>query len=310
MNTQNPPLRGLFIAANNPAITCPEVAKVRKGLAREDLFTVVHDPFMTATARYADIVLPATTYLETEDLFRSYGSYYMQYAKPAIAPVGEARSNFAVTQALAQRMGLADDVFRMPVREIAARLLKGGQGPTALDITAVENAGPIKVKPAGTQKYATPSGKLEIYSEQVKALGISPLPDWQPDPEDEREAAKWPLRLLTAPSYFQPHTTYAAVDFLRGREGEPWCVLHPEDAAKRKLADGQKVALFNDRGRIGLVLKVADEIRPGVVLVPGQRPDEEAVHGTINMLCSDRYTDLGEGATYQSTWLDVQAWTA
>ena len=310
LNTQNPPLRGLFIAANNPAITCPEVAKVRKGLAREDLFTVVHDPFMTATARYADIVLPATTYLETEDLFRSYGSYYMQYAKPAIAPVGEARSNFAVTQALAQRMGLADDVFRMPVREIAARLLKGGHGPTALDITAVENAGPIKVKPAGTQKYATPSGKLEIYSEQVKALGISPLPDWQPDPEDEREAAKWPLRLLTAPSYFQPHTTYAAVDFLRGREGEPWCVLHPEDAAKRKLADGQKVALFNDRGRIGLVLKVADEIRPGVVLVPGQRPDEEAVHGTINMLCSDRYTDLGEGATYQSTWLDVQAWSA
>ena len=98
------------------------------------------------------------------------------------------------------------------------------------------------------------------------------------------------------------------MDFLRGREGEPWCVLHPEDAAARGLVDGQKVALFNDRGRIGLVLRVADEIRPGVVLVPGQRPDEESVHGTINMLCSDRYTDIGEGATYQSTWLEAQAW--
>ena len=309
LNMRDPPIRALFIAANNPAITCPDVGKVRRGLAREDLFTVVHDPFMTATARYADIVLPAATYLETEDMFRSYGSYYMQYAKRAIDPVGEARSNTHVTQALAQRMGLADPVFSMSELQLLGELMKGGAGPTALDAAYVATAGPIKVKPEGVQKFATPSGKLEIDSQQVGALGLSPLPDWQPDPEDEREAARWPLRLLTAPSYFQPHTAYAAVAFLRVREGAPSCVLHPQDAAERKLVDGQKVALFNDRGRIGLILRVADEIQPGVVLVPGQRPDEEAVHGTINMLCSDRYTDIGEGATYQSTWLEVAAWS-
>jgi anaerobic selenocysteine-containing dehydrogenase len=96
--------------------------------------------------------------------------------------------------------------------------------------------------------------------------------------------------------------------FLRGREGKPFCILHPEDAAKRGLKDGDQVRLFNDRGEIGLMLKVADEVQPGVLLVPGQRPVGESVSGTINMLCSDRYTDMGEGATYQSTWLEVAAW--
>ena len=308
LDMRDPPIRALFVAANNPAVTCPEVGKVRRGLAREDLFTVVHDPFMSATARYADIVLPAATYLETEDMFRSYGSYYMQYARRAIDPVGESWSNVRVTQALAQRMGLADPVFRMTELQMLGELMKGGSGPTALDAAYVADAGPIKVKPDGAQQFATPSGKLEIWSEQVAALGVSALPDWQPDAEDAREAARWPLRLLTAPAYFQPHTAYAGVAFLRGREGPPACVLHPQDAQARGLAEGQKVSLHNDRGRIGLVLRVSDEIRPGVVLVPGQRPDEEAVHGTVNMLCSDRYTDIGAGATYQSTWLEVGAW--
>ncbi len=310
LNMKDPPIRALFVAANNPAVTCPEVGKVRRGLAREDLFTVVHDPFMSATARYADIVLPAATYLETEDLFRSYGCYWMQYARAAIPPVGESRSNLQVAQALAKRMGLTDAVFGMSPRQLLDELMRGGTGPTAIPAAQVESAGPIKVKPDGTQKFATPSGKLEIWSEAVAALGLSPLPDWTPDPQETRDAAKWPLRLLTAPSYFQPHTAYSAVAFLRGREGAPCCILHPQDARDRKLADGQKVSLTNDRGTIGLVLRVSDEIRPGVVLVPGQRPDEEAVHGTINMLCSDRYTDIGEGATYQSTWLEVSAWRA
>ena len=312
LEMRDPPLRALFVAANNPAITCPEVHKVRRGLAREDLFTVVHDPFMTATARYADIVLPATTYLETEDMFRSYGSYWMQYAPRAVAPQGEARSNVAVAQALAQRMGLADPVFRMSPREMLDELLRGASGPAALEAEYVAGAGPINVRPVTLetegQAFATPSGKLEVYSAQLAAQNLPPLPDWLPDPEELRDAARWPLRLLTAPSYFQPHTAYAANDFLRGREGAPFCVLHPDDAEARGLSDGQKVRLANDLGRIGLVLRVADEIQPGVVLVPGQRPDEEAVAGTINMLCSDRYTDIGEGATYQSTWLEVTAW--
>ena len=134
------------------------------------------------------------------------------------------------------------------------------------------------------------------------------MPDWQPDPEEESEAARWPLRLLTAPGYFQSHTAFSGVEFLRRREGAPCCILHPDEAAARHLADGQRVRLFNERGSVGLVLRVADEVQPGVVLVPGQRPDDETVSGTVNMLCSDRYTDIGDGATYQSTFLDIAAW--
>ena len=310
LNMSGPPLRALFIAANNPVVTCPEVHKVQKGLAREDLFTVVHDPFMTDTAKYADIVLPAASYLETEDLFRAYGAYWMQWGRKAVEPAGEARSNFAVAQALAQRMGLKDTIFTLSPQDAARELFKGSTGPASKADPAQLFAGvPISIKHDWKgQPFATPSGKLEFYSEQLAKQGISPVPDWNEDPVDAAEARKWPLRLLTAPGYFQAHTAFSGVGFLREREGKPFCVLHPDDAKKRGLGDGAAVRLFNGRGEIGLELKVSDEIQPGVVLVPGQRPTSEAISGTINMLCSDRYTDMGEGATYQSTWLDVGPW--
>ena len=310
LNMSGPPLRALFIAANNPVVTCPEVHKVQTGLAREDLFTVVHDPFMTDTAKYADIVLPAASYLETEDLFRAYGAYWMQWGRKAVEPAGEARSNFAVAQALAQRMGLKDTIFTLSPQDAARELFKGSTGPASKADPAQLFAGvPISIKHDWKgQPFATPSGKLEFYSEQLAKQGISPVPDWNEDPVDAAEARKWPLRLLTAPGYFQAHTAFSGVGFLREREGKPFCVLHPDDAKKRGLGDGAAVRLFNGRGEIGLELKVSDEIQPGVVLVPGQRPTSEAISGTINMLCSDRYTDMGEGATYQSTWLDVGPW--
>ncbi len=309
LELRDPPIRALFVAANNPAVTCPEVLKVRRGLAREELFTVVHDPFLSMTGRYADIVLPATTYLETEDLYRAYGTYWLQYGKQVVEPQGQARSNFHLAQALAQRMGLKDALFRMSHQEIVEAMFRGKSGTTAgIDARTVRDAGPINIAPAEEgQEFRTPSGRLEFYSEQLAAQGLA-LPDWTPDEEDVAQAARWPLRLLTVPGYFQAHTAYAGVSFLRKREGAPIAILHPDDARSRDLVDGQKIKLFNQRGSIGLVLRVSDEIQPGVVLVPGQRPDHEAVSGTINMLCSDRYTDMGEGATYQSTWLDVAAW--
>jgi anaerobic selenocysteine-containing dehydrogenase len=308
LELSGPPIRALFVAANNPAVTCPDAGKVRRGLARDDLFTVVHDPFLSMTARYADIVLPAATYLETEDLYRAYGTYYLQYAPRAVRPQGEAWSNVRLAQTLARRMGLDDPVFQMAPAEIAAAMLRGARGrAAAIDPERVRNAGPIRLAPAGGQEFRTPSGRLEFYSEQLAAHGQPPMPDWRPDPDEERDAARWPLRLLTAPGYFQSHTAFSGVEFLRRREGSPCCMLHPQDAHGRGLADGQLVRLFNDRGSVGLILRVSDEIQPGVVLVPGQRPDSETGAGTVNILCSDRYTDMGEGATYQSTFLDVAA---
>ncbi|MGC2414844.1 MAG: molybdopterin-dependent oxidoreductase, partial [Stellaceae bacterium] len=304
LHLSDPPLRGLFIAANNPAVTCPDAGKVREGLMREDLFTVVHDPFLSVTARYADIVLPAATYLESEDLYRAYGTYYLQYAPAAVAPQGEAWSNFRLAQELARRMGLTDAVFGMGPHEVMAELLRGA----TFSLDDVLSGRPLRYATPEGQKFRTPSGKLEFYSEGLAAQGLAPMPDWRPDPQEERDAARWALRLLTAPGYFQSHTAYSGVAFLRRREGRPHCILHPDEARSRGLADGARVRLFNDRGAIGLVLKISDEVMPGVVLVPGQRPDGETVAGTVNLLCSDRYTDLGEGATYQSTFLDVAAW--
>ena len=300
----DPPLRALLIAANNPAVTCPDAGKVRQGLAREDLFTVVHDPFLTATARYADIVLPAATYLETEDFYRAYGTYWAQYAPAAVPPQAEAWSNFRLAQELACRMGLSDPIFRMTPAEALAELLRG----TALDPDEVRLGQPFRYGGEGGQAFRTPSGRLEFYSEQLAAQGHAPMPDWRPNPQEEQDAARWPLRLLTAPGYFQAHTAYAGVEFLRRREGLPHCILHPGEAASRGLVDGAPVRLFNERGAVGLVLRISDEVRPGVVLVPGQRPDSETLGGTVNLLCSDRYTDLGDGATYQSTFLDIAAW--
>jgi anaerobic selenocysteine-containing dehydrogenase len=310
LNMKDPPIRALYVSANNPAVTCPEVHKVRKGLAREDLFTVVHDPFLTDTARYADIVLPAASYLETDDLYRAYGAYWMQWGQQAAKPHGEARSNFDVAQALAKRMGLSDRIFTLAPQDAAKELFKGSTGPASKADPAKLFAGePIHIAHDWQgQPFATPSGKLEFYSEQLAKQGVAPLPDWNEDPIEAADAKKWPLRLLTAPGYFQAHTAFSGVAFLREREGKPFCILHPKDADKRGLKDGANVRLFNERGELGLVLKVSDEVQPGVVLVPGQRPSSETVAGTINMLCSDRYTDIGEGATYQSTYLDVAPW--
>ena len=304
----DPPIRALFVAANNPAVTCPDAQAVRRGLAREDLFTVVHDPFLSDTARFADLVLPAATYLETEDLHRSYGTYYIQRAAEVVPPQGESQPNRWVAQQLARRMGVTDAVFSMSTDELIAEVFRGAQGTvTTIDPAALADHRAIKLPlPEGGPRWATPSGRLEFYSAHLESQGLAALPDWVPDPDDAAAAKRWPLRLLTAPGYYQSHTAFAGNETLRRRAGTPECVLHPDDARARGLRDGEDVTLVNDQGEVRLRLRISDEVGPGVVLVPGQRPADEAGGTTINMLCSTRYSDLGEGATYQSTRLDVR----
>ena len=169
----DPPLRALFVAANNPAVTCPDAGKVRRGLLREDLFTVVHDPFLSVTARYADIVLPATTYLETEDFYRAYGTYWMQYGRAAVPPQGEAWSNLRLAQELARRMGLSDPVFRMSQAELLSRIVRGRQRPRRRGRSrrAALGASDALRRTGSRQEFRTPSGRLEFYSEQLAASG-------------------------------------------------------------------------------------------------------------------------------------------
>jgi anaerobic selenocysteine-containing dehydrogenase len=308
LELRDPPIRALFVAANNPAVTCPDAGTVRRALGRDDLFTVVHDPFLTDTARYADLVLPATTYLETEDLFRAYGAYYLQFAPRAVQPQGEAWSNVRLAQELARRLSVADPVFRMDTDDLVRTAFVGATGPAArVDPGALRTAGPVKVDPyPDGQRFMTPSGKLEFYSETLAAQGLAPMPDWREDAEEEAAGRRWPLRLLTAPGYFQSHTAFTGNRALRRREGAPVVVLHPADAERRGLRAEEGVELFNERGAVRMRLRISDEVAPGVVLVPGQRPAGEALSGTVNLLCGDRLSDLGEGATYQSTFLDVR----
>ncbi len=308
LHLDTPPIRALFVAGNNPAVTCPDATAVRRGLSREDLFTVVHDPFLSDTATYADIVLPAATYLESEDFYRSYGAYYMQFGAQVVAPQGEAWANRRLAQELANRLDVRDPIFSMTTDELVGLLFKDATGPAAsIDPASVRAAGPIKVTPYPTgQVFQTPSGKLEFYSESLAARGLPPMPDWEFDAIEDADAARWPLRLLTAPGYYQSHTAFSGNRSLKRREGPPVCILHPIEADGRKLRDGDAVELVNDYGTLGVVLNVSDEVSPGIALVPGQRPSGEAREGTVNVLCSARYTDLGEGATYQSTFLEVR----
>jgi anaerobic selenocysteine-containing dehydrogenase len=196
----------------------------------------------------------------------------------------------------------------MTTDDLIRTLFHGATGPVArVNLAALRTAGPVKITPyPDGQTFSTPSGKLEFFSSALAAQGLPGLPDWVDDAGEAADARCWPLRLLTAPGYFQSHTAFSGNDYLRGREGAPGCILHPADAARRALRDGDQVELFNDRGTVGLTLRISDEVPAGTVLVPGQRPSGEARHGTVNMLCSDRYTDLGQGATYQSTFLDVR----
>lgn len=300
LELDDPPVKALFIAANNPAVTCPDAGRVRRGLARGDLFTVVHVPFLSDTARYADIVLPSTTFLETDDVYSGYGANYAQYGAAVVPPVGQARSNARLALDLARRMGLDHPPFTLDHPALLDLVVRG----VPVDRAALLSGEPVRLpRPQPGPEFGTPTGKLEFHSELLAARGLPALPDWRPDPPAE---SRYPLRLLTAPGHFMSHTSYSGVAFLRTREREPAIVLHPDEAARRGLADGELVEGFNDVARIVHRLRVSDEIRPGVALVVGQRPRGEAVAGTVNDLCDDALSDIGEGATYQDTRLEVR----
>jgi len=304
----NPPLMALFIQSNNPATTCPEQALIRRGLAREDLFTVVHDTFLSETARYADLVLPACTSFESEDLYRGYGTYYVQYGPQVLAPQGEAWPNYRLVAALAHRLGLHDPVFSRTPREHMAALLDVREGPVAgLRLDDLLDGMPrrLNVPALGhtfNHAFPTPSGKLQIACPELAARGLPDLPDYVP-----AAPSAYPLRLVTAPGHHLHHSAFLGVASLRRAEGGPWVRLHPDEATPRGISQGQAVELFNDAGVVGLYARLTTDVLPGLAVVEGHRPQSQYLSGgPLNVLCSDHYADLGEGATYQDTWLDVR----
>jgi anaerobic selenocysteine-containing dehydrogenase len=337
LNTQeNPPLKALFVYSSNPAAVCPNHNEVVRGLKRPDLFTVVHEQFFTDTTDYADIVLPATTFFEHKDLQAAYGHYYLQVSDQAIEPVGECRSNVELFRALAARMGFHDDCFSESIDEMIDGALSS-KNPWLAGITRerLQREGQVRLNfsgqwPAGDQSdagsvgvsysqepflpfahgnFRTPSGKAELYSEAIKALGLDPVAEFTPPTESRHGTgnAAFPLELLARKADNFLNSTFSNQPSVREMEEVDLLEMHSSDARARGIADGAAVRVYNHRGEIFLKARVDGAVQPGVVsarlnwakLSPGFR--------NINVLTSEKLSDLGNSATFYSVLVEVES---
>jgi anaerobic selenocysteine-containing dehydrogenase len=320
------PVRALYVYNANPAAVCPDQARVLDGLRREDLFTVVHEQFPTDTADYADILLPATTQLEHFDLHGSYGHLYVQANEPAIAPLGEAKSNNDVFRLLARRLEFEPELFEVSDEQLAAEALKGNPTPKFLPAAPLEGInlerlrreGPVRLNlpqdfaPFAAGNFGTPSGKCELYSPGLAARGLDPLPAYTPPHEDPQTrpdlAAKYPLQMVCPPAPSFLNSTFVNVEALRRMAGEPSVEIHPDDAAARGLHDGQWVRVFNDRGTFRARARVGATVKAGVVVTQGIWWNKYTPDGVnCNTTTSSRLTDLGGGATFFDNLVEVAA---
>jgi len=313
-----PPVRAVVVYNNNPVAVCPDSSKVIEGFAREDLFCVVMDSFMTDTADYADIVLPATTQLEHNDIHKSYGHLYVLANNPAIAPVGESLPNVEVFRRLAARMGFEEECFRDSDDALARQAIGSGHANLAgMDWESLKRDGwkrlalPPTFAPFAKGGFHTPSGKCEFYSESLKAQGIDPLPFYNPPAElpssNPQLARRYPLNFLSPPVRNFLNSSFANLPRFRDAEGEPSLELHSEDAAKRGIADGDAVRVFNDRGSFTLKARVNDKPRRGVVVAPSVWWKKFARdRRNANDLTSQRTADLGGAATFYDCLVEVE----
>jgi len=315
LEEKHPPVQALYVYNCNPAAIAPDQTRVHGGLRREDLFTVVHEQVHTDTVDFADVVLPAPTFLEYLDLYKSYGHYYLQAGKPAIEPLGEAKPNLEVFRLLARRMGFADACFddteldlMKQALETSSRFLEG------VDLERLKAGEPQRISvPAESDPFAegfyTPSGKLEFYSEKMARLGLDPLPSYQPcseSPENHARHEKFPLQLLAPPSVHFLNSTFGAVEEQRRRMGKPALKIHPSDARARQIRSGDAVRVSNDRGDCQFNAEVTEDTRPGVVVAEGLWWAKHMPGGrSVNALISTRLTDLGGGSTFQCNLVEV-----
>ena len=312
-----PRVRALIVYNSNPAAVAPDRAAVRRGLVREDLFTVVLEHFQTDTADYADIVLPATTQLEHWDVHLSYGHHYASLNQPAIQPLGECKPNSEIFRLIAARMGLDhpslrdDDVTLIrQALETQSPKLEGVTFEALLERGWMRLNLPNPYLPFADGAFLTPSGKCEFYSERLAAMGLDPLPTYTPPYECVDEApelaARYPLTLISSPAHQFLNTTFVNVDSLRRAAREPECLLHPADAERRGIAAGVRVAIYNDRGAFTAVARVEEAIRPGVVWAPSIWWGKLAADGrNANETTSQRETDMGHGPVFYDNLVDV-----
>jgi len=310
-----PPVKALYVYSSNPAAVCPNQALVLQGLAREDLFTVVHEQVMTDTARYADFVLPATTSMEHEDLYRSYGQFYLQLARPVLPPHGEARSNWQVCGMLARALGVAEAHYaNTPATVIREALARGNETVRGITYERLCAEGSVRLNlPRPYLPFAhgapTASGKVELYSERMAARGLPGLPTWTPlteGPADGALATRYPLQCIVPPNRFFLNSSFSQSERLRRRQGSPTVMLAPADASARDIADGDQVCVESARGTATFKARVTDATRPGVVVIEGIWWHRFHPGGRgVNFLTDDRVTDMGGGPALHSNLVEV-----
>jgi anaerobic selenocysteine-containing dehydrogenase len=306
----DPPVKAVVVYNSNPAAIAPNQTAVRRGLSREDLFTVVLEQFQNDTADYADILLPATTFLEHTDLYLGYGHYYLQLARPALPAPGETKSNVEIFRLLAARMGFEEPCFRDSEDDMIRTLLSSEhpfiRGITLEDLDREhsirlrfpQNGGPFQ--PFAEGGFGTPSGKCEFHAETL---------DYTP-PEESRlgDAAlrdRYPLEMISPKNDDSMNSTFGNRDTTDMQTAI--IHLHGFDAAARGIASGDQVRVFNDRGSCVLRADVDDSVASGVVAAPSVRWGKKAPdRRNVNFLTSDRLTDLGGGPTFYSCLVQVE----
>ena len=317
LDLDDPPVEALFVYGCNPAASVPNQSKVLRGLARENLFTVVVEHFLTDTARHADVVLPATMATEHHDLLMSYGHLYLAWNEPAAPPAGECLPATEIFRRLASRMGLDAPELYDSDEEIARQLLASAH-PSLAGITFE------RLKERGWMRLSYPdpfvpfaagfpsaSGKLEFFSARMGQAGLDPVAGYTPAHESSRQdtdlAREHPLALLTPANHYFLNSTFANVGKQQRRAGAATLLIHPDDAAPRQIAAGDDVRVANTRGAFIAVADVSDRVRPGVVAsTKGRWPGLSKGGATVNATVDDRSSDMGDGALYHDNRVRVE----
>ncbi len=323
----DPPVKALFVYSSNPAAVCPQHNDVIRGLKRPDLFTVVHEQFFTDTTDYADIVLPATTFFEHKDLQKAYGHYYLQVSNQAIEPLGECRSNAEVFRSLALGMGFTDDCFRQSIDQIIDLALNVDRpwlhgltrdrlelGALRLNFEGQDPSQPAQQKsaqpflPFAEGNFGTKSGKAELYSEDLKALGLDPVVAFVP-PSESRHSPKskaLPLELLARKSDNFLNSSFSNLPSVQAMEESGLLELSAADARARGIQNNDPVRVYNHRGEIVLKARVDGKVQPGVVSASLNWVKNTPGFQSINSLTSEKLTDMGNSATFYSVLVEVE----
>ncbi|QGQ96620.1 molybdopterin oxidoreductase family protein [Paenibacillus psychroresistens] len=301
----DPPILSMYVYNSNPVLVAPESNKVRQGMAREDLFTVVHDLFLTETALYADLVLPATSAFENEDFYTSYWHHYIQIQQPVIEKYGESKSNVEVFRLLAKGMGFEDSVFDDSEADMIRQALNNPQNIylEGINYETLNEKQFMKaqIKSHFLNNLATPSGKIELYSKAMDKAGYPPLPTYTPLVEQ----GDFPFLFVPGPNHNFLNSTFSNNTKQSEMEKPLRLYMNSSDAEAASILDGDTVRIWNTRGECELVVSVGDTVLPGVVVTQGLWADSPGSKQAVNLLTPDRIADMGGGATFFSGRVDV-----